>query len=853
MKQLHLSLFFVASLTMQSLSFGAFVPSERPYDALHYGIHLTIDPKTNPKDFKAETEVSVQYKTPSDLLTLDIEQLNIEAVTGVRPFRKALDFKIVDGKILAIQLPRQAKTNEKVVVSIKYAGVVQEGHHGFFKVQDPDEPDRGPMLFTHFEPLTARSFYPCHDEPYDKATTEVWVTVPAAYEVVSNGWLVKDRKWIQNGKGTHEMHWKLDKPQATYLLSVAIAPFAKVTDGKNKKPELTAYVGKTKADRAKYVLDVTRQTLNFYEGYLSTPYPWPKYASVGLPTFLWGGMENTSSTHMNEERILLHDPASEYEKGGIRALAAHELAHQWFGDYVTMKWWDDVWLNESFASYMTLRAMKAASPTEEAEVGLVADTWNDYFRQEDGPRSHPIVDVALQSADDAFDAINYTKGENVLRMLNFYMGEQKFKQGLKTYLKKYGYSNANYRDFFASMEGAAGESLSNFRDSWLLQRGYPILSYGGEWKKDDSTYELTVSQKPNHTEDKSLFKFRVPVIFHRKSTPQYDKEMMVEVTSETKKVAVPLLAEPEWVTVNPGAVVLAKVTQQNRDEDILSLQAQSDPDPIARMWAAFELMPEIRKGKEMSSLARTALATIIKSDPSPYVRIAVIANLNRMQSRYFPEQIATAMMELFKTSSAADFTRQPQAIGDPHGWKMLRTESIGSLGKIQDPGILKPLQEMLSQNTLPLDDLDKAAHAVAVAGLPQSSKVLKQALHTHQDRGYRYKFFILYAFGALEDPSAAKEIKDLSDTAGSDFFGRIGFAVRDNQTLKNSPEWAQFLGEFVLQQNKFGDEVKSRILSSIDEVKTPSVREMLQTIAEKASSERIREISKKILKKNFES
>ena len=480
-----------------------FSPANRPIDVLHYKIQIEIDPSTDPQDFPAEAEITLKTLAPIDSFTLDRDQLVVAEVWQAGRKKKTpndqnvmpLSFDATDPKTVRVLLGRKTKRGEELTIGVRYSGKIRSAHHGFFKVRVPDDPERGPLLFTHFEAMGARAFFPCNDEPYDKATTEIIATVPARYEALSNGKRVGDRRFKKAGAPWREIHWRLDKPHSTYLVALAIGPFQKRASKVGSK-EISVWVGPGKTDKAAYSLKVTKQCYQFFEKYLGVKYPWPQYATVGLPTYLWGGMESTTSTHMNEERTLLADPRSELDKKRIVILAAHELAHQWFGDFVTMKWWDDLWLNEAFASILGTLGTRDVFRNEEAELDVIIETWDDYMRQEDGPRSHPIIDKGLSCPDDAFDAINYTKGENILRMLSFYVGEAKFRKGLKRYLTKHALGNATYLDFFKAVEDASGVKLARFRDSWLLQRGYPILSYSGDWDAKSKVYRLRDRSAP---------------------------------------------------------------------------------------------------------------------------------------------------------------------------------------------------------------------------------------------------------------------------------------------------------------------------------------------------------------------
>ncbi len=843
-----LKLTLLSLLSLFSLALSAAGPLNRPIDAQKYKIDWEVNPAADPTVFRAELTGTFRAVNALESFSLDTENLTVQTVTfGNR--RKPLTFTAKEGA-LEIRLPRKVTAGAKFTVKIKYEGKIGSSHEGLFKVTDPDDASRGPLLFTQFESHSARAFFPCNDEPQDKALTEVVTRVPEKYEVVSNGTRAKDRFFKKGAERWREVRYSMAQPHSTYLVAVAVAPLTKIFEKAGKK-EVAFWVPKEKQQAARFGLSATKRLVDFYEGYLGVAYPWPKYDSVGVPTFLWGGMENTSATFMNQERILLNDPNSEFEKNGVVGLAAHELAHQWFGDYVTMAWWDDVWLNESFASYLGTLGEKDFFKSIEPELNVVVSTWDSYFREEDGPRSHPIVDKKQGDPDDSFDTISYTKGENVLRMLHHYIGDAAFRKGLAAYLKKHALANATYLDFFARMETASGKSLTAFRDTWLLQRGYPVISYSGVWKAKDGTYQLTVRQQSNHADDKTNFQFKLPVVFHRQATPAYDKAVDLIMGESESVETVKLLAEPEWVTVNPGAVVLGRVTQATRDEAMLAVQALREPDPFARTWANYELAGGLLDGKDISSLAERTLVSVLEQDPSPYVRTALLEAFLRAKARWLPETLGKSVFDLAKSASDRGYSQAAAYASDPHGWSQWRSQLYTALGKVKLEGALPLLASTMGKRDISLDDLKSAARGTAMVGTTESGDVLKSALQLHQGRGYRYRYWVQYAFGYFENAKAVDEIRELSKTAGTDFMGRIGWAVEYNQTLKSSSEWANYLQEFILTNTQFGETVKSRLLGTVEEVKSSNVRSALEAIAAKSDSTRLKDAAKKILDKNF--
>jgi aminopeptidase N len=836
---------FVFLLALSAQGAG---PLNRPIDAQKYKIDWEVNPALDPTTFRAETTATFKALSALQSFTLDTDKLKIESV-HLEGAKKELTFA-AKPELVEIQLGKTIPAGGRFTVRIKYEGQIGTSHEGLFKVTDPDEAARGPLLFTQFESRSARSFFPSNDEPYDKAMTEVVTRVPEKYEVVSNGVRAKDRFLKKGAERWREIRYSMTQPHSTYLVAVGVAPLTKLSEKLGKK-EISFWVAQKKTDAARFGLKATKHLVSFYDKYLGVAYPWPKYDTVGIPTFLWGGMENTSATFMNQERVLLNDPNSEFEKNGVVGLAAHELAHQWFGDYVTMAWWDDIWLNESFASYLGTLGEKDFFQSIEPELNVVVSSWDNYFREEDGPRSHPIVNKQMGDPDEAFDTINYTKGENVLRMLHHYIGDASFRKGLTAYLKKHAYANATYLDFFARMEAASGQSLAAFRDSWLLQRGYPIVRYGGEWNATTSSYRLLIRQQANHPEDKTTFHFKLPVVFHRQSTPAYTKAMDIVMGETEKEETVKLLAEPEWVTVNSGAVVLGRIMQEKRDEGALAAQALRDPDPFTRTWAAYELADGLLQGQKISSLAERTLVSALEQDTSPYVRTAILEALQRAKVRWLPDTLGGGLFALAKSASQRGYPQAAAFASDPHGWSEWKSHLLTTLGKVNQEGVLPFLAGVLGKRDLSLDDLKSASRGLAMIGKPESASVLKTALQLHGDRGYRYRYWVQYAFGYFESPKAVDEIREVAKTAGTDLMGRIGWAVEYNQTLKTSSEWAAFLQEFILSDTRFGETVKSRLLGSIEDVKTSDVRKFLEAVVAKSTSTRLKEAAKKVLEKNF--
>lgn len=828
---------------------AAFVPRNRPYDVEHYKIYIRLDVKTS----KFNNTVSIRLKPKQELteLDLDSEGLDVKSVTLAG---KKQGFKVnAEKHLLQLSFDYALKAAEAITFDIDYSGAAGVHHDGFFRVQDPGDPKRLPLYFTHFEAISARKFFPSNDEPYDKATTEIIAEVDERYQFLSNGRLVSD-ELIDGPKKKQKIrraHWLQDKPHSTYLVNAVFGQFDVVEDKAANGVPLKIYMAPGKTQESKLAMDVMKSSMKFFENFYKVPYPWNGYAMVGIPTFLWGGMENTTLTSMRESAMILEHPTSVLAKSRITSVVAHELAHQWFGDLTTMKWWDDIWLNEAFASYMETMASSDFFKTDEPRIAAVAATWENYFRQEDGPRSHAIVTGSLPSPDDAFDSTNYTKGEHVLKMLEFYIGTENFRKGLNAYMTKYSLGNATYVDFFAEMEKASGVKLKGFVDSWLLKRGYPVITVASQWDPDKKQISLALRQKPNHRTDGTVYDLRIPVAFHRRTGTSFDVKGSILLNQAETSVVFDLPDEPEWVSWNPGGIALAKFDLPRMKDEVLEMQLLNDPDPVSRLAASFELVKDWidRKQNSLSPLkpsAKSALNRFLEGDPNPYVRSFFLSKLIESKWPKLPPDFAEA---------ATALVIEPRGVplNDELGRMMLRSRAMVILGKFDHPGVKERLEGALANTDLSIDMVSAAASGVAFRGDEDAMDRLKAALSKQGKRGWPFKRAILLAFASIPSPQAASELSRIadSDDANNEVVGGIFYRLQDNEVLKNSAEGSAFVRDFVLESTRFNEQMKAHAIQAMEESRDLSVQPALREIAEKSKSERLRTLARQIIDKNF--
>ncbi|XP_058786056.1 aminopeptidase M1-like isoform X2 [Vicia villosa] len=330
------------------------------------------------------------------------------------------------------------------------------------------------MAVTQFEPADARRCFPCWDEPACKATFKLTLDVPSDLVALSNMPVAEEK--IDNNLKT--VSYQESPIMSTYLVAVVVGLFDYVEDHTPDGVKVRVYCQFGKANQGKFALDVAVKTLGLYKDYFDTPYTLPKLDMIAIPDFAVGAMENYGLVTGRETDLLFDDQHSSVaNKQWVVVVVAHELAHQWFGNLVTMEWWTHLWLNEGFATWVSYLAADGLFPEwkiwsqflHESEAGLRLDGLAG---------SHPIeVEVNhFREIDEIFDAISYKKGASVIRMLQSYLGAESFQRSLALYIKRHACSNAKTEDLWAALEEGSGEPVNKLMATWTKQQGYPVVS-----------------------------------------------------------------------------------------------------------------------------------------------------------------------------------------------------------------------------------------------------------------------------------------------------------------------------------------------------------------------------------------
>ncbi|KAL5559481.1 hypothetical protein UlMin_035692 [Ulmus minor] len=374
------------------------------------------------------------------------------------------------------------------LLAIGYEGVLNDKMKGFYRSTYEHNGEKKNMAVTQFEPVDARRCFPCWDEPAFKATFKITLDVPSELVALSNMPIVEEK--VDGHLKT--VSYQESPIMSTYLVAIVVGMFDYVEDHTSDGVKVRVYCQVGKTNQGKFALHVAVKTLELYKEYFAVPYSLPKLDMIAIPDFAAGAMENYGLVTYHETTLLFDDQCSAAAiKQRVAIIVTHELAHQWFGNLVTMEWWTHLWLNEGFATWMSYLATDSLFPewkvwtqfAVDSTIGLNLDALEE---------SHPIeVEINRASEiDEIFDAISYKKGASVIQMLQSYLGAECFQRSLTSYIKKHASSNTKTEDLWTALEEGSGAPVHKLMGSWTKQKGYPVVSV----KIKDQKLEFEQSQ-----------------------------------------------------------------------------------------------------------------------------------------------------------------------------------------------------------------------------------------------------------------------------------------------------------------------------------------------------------------------
>jgi aminopeptidase N len=622
----------------------------RPADVKHVKLEITLDFEQESVSGTVTTTFVALYEEVKTI-AFDAIDLHIERVTLNRG--KELQYS-ADGKKLFVTLDRPYQHGEEFNVAIEYDVRPRTGMH--FIKPAPEDPTRPVQAWTFGQPSYHSYWFPCHDAPNDRATSEIIVTAPAQFITVSNGNLLG----VTDNGNTKIHHWRHDIPHAAYLISLVVGEFAVIEDSYNGKP-VNYYVRPDRKNDARFYMGKTPEMMRFFSEYTGVEYPYDKYAQTVVEIYT-GAMEHTTCTTHSFMLLLDERAALDFDYVPV---VAHELAHQWFGDLVTCRDWANGWLNEGFATYFE-------------ELWGRHDQGEDYFKQsmldllrgyvhEDEEYRRPIVySVYHSDGFELFDGHMYNKGAWVLHMLCHQLGETAFRRAVKTYLERYREREVITADLERTFEEVTGRSLAQFFQQWVYQGGYPAFEVHYSWDSEHTMVKLNIKQTQKVDDLTPCFITPIDLAF---TVPTSDEAAKDEHTAETRTVRMRVISgedgqveqsfyvslerEPLMIRFDPDGHLL-KTLKFNRPARMLRYQLAHDGDVLGRIEAAEALGGDA--GEERQNVE--ALKTALFQDAFWGVRVAVASALGNKGNEQAQAILLSALSEL----SAPEFSRVRAAI-----------------------------------------------------------------------------------------------------------------------------------------------------------------------------------------------
>jgi aminopeptidase N len=537
---------------------------------------LSLDLTTGEETFRSETRAT--FFTPLTGLNTFVD-LDAAGVTEIAFNGRSLDPSVHDATRGRIPLRGSMPSNElRVVADCAY----QNTGVGMHRMVDPT--DGAVYLHTQFEPFDAHRVFACFDQPDLKGEFTLTVTAPEDWIVVSN-------MAVESREGGL---WRFGKTPrtSTYLVALVAGPYDVVSD-RHRDIDLGLYC---RASLRQYLdpdelFELTRQGLDFFEALFGYPYPFGKYDQLFVPEFNFGAMENPGCVTFNEYMVF-RSRVTEAAREGRANTILHEMAHMWFGDLVTMRWWDDLWLNESFATYMASHASAEATRFRNAWMRFALGTKAAAAHQDEMPSTHPIsADIIdTEAVRLHFDGITYAKGASVLKQLVAWVGQDPFVTGVREYFQTHQWGNAELTDFLAALERASGRDLDEWSKEWLETAGVNTLRPSFELDDQRSYRTCAVLQeaKPEHP---TLRSHRLAIGLYDLADEGLVRRRRVELDVVGERTDVPDLVgerQPDLLLLNDDDLTYAKIRLDERSVDVLSAHLSRIVDPLARAlcWAA---------------------------------------------------------------------------------------------------------------------------------------------------------------------------------------------------------------------------------------------------------------------------
>ncbi|MGE5660209.1 MAG: M1 family aminopeptidase [Actinomycetota bacterium] len=812
---------------------------DRPGQVEHIFLDLSLDiPDQN---FHGTCSIRLNpVRSGIDHLTLDAVNLKIKSVK-VGDTKQSFEY---DGQQLHVKLQDPTEPNRPITLAIAYSA--EKPQRGLYFVgPDKHYPHKPTQVWTQGEDEDSRFWFPCFDYPGQLATSEIRVKVPKQFLAISNGELIH----TETDGDEKIYHWLQQQPHPTYLMTLAVGDFIESKDewqeiGPDhqvlKTVPVTYYVEKNRQADIDRSMGKTPRMIEFFSQAFGYPYPFPKYAQVCVDDFIFGGMENTSTTLLTDRCLL--DERAALDNRNTESLVAHELAHQWFGDLVVIKHWSHAWIKEGMASYSEVMWTEHEYGKEDAAYYRLLEARN-YFAEDSARYRRPIVTHVYREAIELYDRHLYEKGACVYHMIRAELGEKLFLKAIQTFIQDNAHTTVETIDLLRAIEKATGRNLLFLFDQYVYRGGHPDYKVAYTWDADSKLAKVTVTQtqvsESNNGTDpkKELFDLKLPIAFGYTQLEDENgnatlKVFTVRVHEREQSFYFPLAEKPAYISFDLGNHYLKTVTLEYPIAE-LKAQLQLDVDPISRIHAVHAL------AKKGGLEAVKALSHALKNDPFWGVRAEIASQLAEIKLDQAFEALVTGLKDKdarvrravvgalaqLKTNESYKALKPLVEKGDPSYYvEATACAAIGGIAaghlddKPTDEQAIKLLKSVLKDR----EGWNEVVRSGAVVGLAQM-KTSEEALN------------LILKYTAAGTPQALRltAIRSLG-------------AISTGQTNVNLEHILQRLAE-LSREGFFLTQVA--VVVALGQMETPKAIGILHSLAEQTADGRVRRLAEEAVQK----
>jgi len=723
---------------------------------------LTFTPDLDSAKFEGDETIAVRLLKPTSEITLNAVDIDFHDVSitsgGTTQKAKVTPEKEKQMVVLSVEKPIAAGA---ATVHITYTGILNSEMRGLYLGKD----DRGrKYAATQFEATDARRAFPSFDEPDYKATFDITAVADKGQVAISNYKVVSDTP----GPGDkHTVKFATTSKMSSYLAALVVGNFEYIEGSVDGIP-IRVYSTPGKKEMGKFALDAAESIVGYYDKYFGIKYPYGKLDLVGLPDFSAGAMENVGCITFREVILLIDEKEGSVDlKKTIASVTAHEIAHMWFGDLVTMKWWDDIWLNEGFATWMSSKPVEKWKPEWNFDLDDVSGTGGT-MNVDSLANTRPIHQAADTPAQiqELFDGIAYGKAAAVLRMLESYLGEETFRAGVNAYVEQHKYGNATAEDFWITQAKTSKKPVDKIMPTWVQQPGAPILNVKAQCSGNSTN--VTIAQQRYYF-DRSKFEapndqlWQIPLCMKGSASGNPPKCELLTKKEETFT----LPGCSTWVLANAGASGYYRVGYQPDAVRALAADAETKLSPAERIAVQNDIWASVRVGREPVG-DYLAYAQGLQSDRNRAVLEDLLGRLNYIGQYVVSDNDRDsyrAWLRQYLSPAMKEVGWEPKP-GESDEQRTLRSRLFNALGyDARDPETLAQARKIAEKA---LADPSSVDHELAVGALPLAAlngdaefydKLMAALKNPKSPEEYYAYFFTLPQFA---DPKLLQRTLDYS-------------------------------------------------------------------------------------------